>query len=304
MKDLYKSSKSSLKKKKRNKQTIDIFVPGKTFPSISLTGEKCELNCAHCGGHYIKQMSDVQTPEELIKLCQDLSKQNAVGALISGGCDQIGHVIQNNYLSAMQEIKRKSKLKLNIHTGLITIKQAKELVGTGVDVVSIDIVGDSDTIREVYGLTHSPEVYLESLLALQAAGFEKIVPHVCVGLNFGKITGEYRAIEMISKIDPINVVFIVLIPTAFTRMQYCEPPAIAEVIDLIKFAREKCGQSKILLGCMRPRSAKYREYNQRLESAAIKAGIDGLVLPSKTTLQNLEKMRIEINVHNYCCAVI
>jgi uncharacterized radical SAM superfamily protein len=300
MKDINTSSSISNK----NERSIDIFFPGKKFPSISLTGQRCELNCAHCGGHYIKHMLNAPSPEDLIKLGQTLAKQNAVGALISGGCDQNGHVMQDEHIQAMHEIKQNTNLKLNVHTGLINSKQAKELARTGVDVVSIDIVGDPETIKEVYGLNHKPKAYLDSLYALQSAGFEKIVPHVCVGLHFGKIKGEYKAIEMISEIEPINVVFIVLIPTASTRMQDCEPPPIREVTKLIEFAKNKCARSKILLGCMRPRIVKYREYNQELESAALDAGINGLVLPSKTTLKKLEKMRNNFNLHHSCCAII
>ncbi|MBC2723618.1 MAG: radical SAM protein, partial [Desulfosporosinus sp.] len=55
--------------------------PTKT-ESVSLTGTACSLNCAHCGGHYLKGMTDIEGLELTSQLTHELSFSSA---LISGG---------------------------------------------------------------------------------------------------------------------------------------------------------------------------------------------------------------------------
>lgn len=283
-----------------------IFNPGKNFPAISISGSKCELDCAHCGGHYLNHMLVADSPQRLITLCDNLAAANATGALISGGCDAHGRVILEPYFDALMHIKRKTDLILNIHTGLITETQAQYLAKTGVDVASIDIVGDESTIKNVYGLDHFASAYRDSLLILKNNGIKKIVPHICIGLNWGRITGEFKAIDMISEIEPVAIVFIILIPTKGSKMAQCTPPEISKVIDVIKYARERCKNMPLYLGCMRPRAREFREYSQALEKGVIDIGIDGIVLPSKSAVKYLQNkpQKIIIEKYNTCCAVI
>ncbi len=163
-------------------RTIDVFNPGNNFPSVSITGTKCDLSCAHCGGQYLKHMFAADTPTKLIKLCFELSKNKVKGVLISGGCNNAGAVMQDEYLDAISIIKQKTNLILNVHTGLVSKSQANALAKTCVDVVSFDVIGDKRTIHEVYGLDNTPEDFKNSLLSLKRAGIKKIVPHICAGL--------------------------------------------------------------------------------------------------------------------------
>jgi uncharacterized radical SAM superfamily protein len=296
-----------IKIKDYNKQRIfKIFNPGKNFPAISISGSECELDCAHCGGYYLNHMLVADSPQRLIALCNELAAGNATGALISGGCDAHGHVILEPYFDALMHIKRKTGLILNIHTGLITETQAQHLAKTGVDVASVDVVGDESTIKDVYGLDHSPSIYRDSLLILKNNGIKKIVPHICIGLNYGKITGEFKAIDMISEIEPLAIVFIILIPTKGSKMAQCTPPEISDVIEVIRYARERCKNIPLYLGCMRPRAKEFRKYSQALEKGAIDLGIDGIVLPSKSTVKYIQNkpQKIIIEKYNTCCAII
>ena len=284
-------------------KTIHIFTPGKRFPSISLTGNSCDLNCAHCGGRYLDHMHEVNSPQELMSLCEKLSSSGAVGALISGGCDSNGHVKLEEYLEIIKKIKKNTDLILNVHTGIISHKQAKSLSKSGIDIVSIDMVGDKETIKNIFGLDHDPNKYKESLKALRDSGITRIVPHICIGLNYGQISGEKHAIDLISTIDPKTIVFIILIPTKGTKMEGCNPPNIKEVLKIIEYARKKFPKTNIYLGCMRPRGSKFRKYNITLEQRAILAGINGVVLPTKNTIDFLKDLNVDIDYFENCCAV-
>jgi uncharacterized radical SAM superfamily protein len=289
--------------KKNHDSVFKIFKPGNKFPAISLSGTTCELDCAHCGKEYLKQMLAVSSPDGLFELCKKLVNQGATGALISGGCDETGMVMLDKYIGTLSKIKQELPFIINIHTGFITQEQARNIVKTGTDIASVDIVGHRDTIKNVYGLNHQPNDYKEALQTLADEGIKNIVPHICIGLDFGEIKGEFHAMDMIADIEPAAIVFIILIPTEGSKMENCSPPKIDEVVKVIKYARVKFRYTPIYLGCMRPRSAKYRKYSQELELKAISAGIDGIVLPSKETINYLNTNNIIFTIHNNCCAV-
>ena len=50
--------------------------------AVSLTGSECALNCAHCAGHYLRQMVHIQNADAT----------GMASCLISGGCDARGKV--------------------------------------------------------------------------------------------------------------------------------------------------------------------------------------------------------------------
>jgi uncharacterized radical SAM superfamily protein len=289
---------------KKNTKILKVFNPGRTFPAISLSGSKCKLSCAHCGGQYLKQMLQVHSPESLIALCEKLDKHGTIGLLISGGCDSDGHVMLDGYFDALAAIKKRTNLILNIHTGILSEKDAKQLAKTAVDFISVDLVGDSSTIQNVYGLIHKPSKYISLLKTLKKEGIKNIVPHICIGLDFGEIKGEFNAMDMISCIEPHAIVFIIMIPTLGSKMAHYSPPTKNEVLNVITYARSKYATLPMYLGCMRPRSTTYQNYRQEIEIGAIDIGVDGIVLPSKHTITYAQQEGLSIRSYKTCCAVV
>ena len=136
---------------KQAQSVFKIFNPGKDFPAISISGTQCKLDCAHCGGKYLKQMLAIDSPDSLLALCEDLDARGADGALISSGCDFDGHTMLDEYIDTLAMVKSRTNLILNVHTGLITSELANQLAKTNVDIASVDVVGDFETIKNVYG---------------------------------------------------------------------------------------------------------------------------------------------------------
>ncbi len=62
------------------------------FPTISVTGNSCALNCKHCGGKVLETMHPALSPQELIELGAKLKRNGAKGVLVSGGCLPDGSV--------------------------------------------------------------------------------------------------------------------------------------------------------------------------------------------------------------------
>lgn len=286
---------------------LNCYYPGEKFPAISITGDECALNCKHCGHHYLKSMQIANTPEQLKSLSNKLARKGANGILISGGCDTNGSVPLENFIDTIAAIKTETNLIVNVHTGLIdNMRTAQGLANAGVDVASVDIVADKDTIQYIYGLDKTPDDYRQTLKSLFEAGIPNIVPHICIGLHNGELKGEFRAIEMLNDLNSKNhfkasaIVFIVFIPTQSTPLQDLSPPAITDVTNVLKQARSTFAGTPILLGCMRPKTTKEE---RMLELESIKLGVNGIVLPSRNTIEYAKSNGYAINNYETCCAI-
>ncbi len=277
---------------------IRFYYPKPRFPSVSVTGASCALRCKHCGGHYLAGMQAVDTPSKLKEFCVKHEANGGVGVLVSGGSDVQGRVPLGRFYGALGWVKENTGLIVNVHTGLLDSEQAEELASTGVDVVSADVVGSDETIKRVYGLDARVEDYAETLWALKEARVHNIVPHICVGLDFGEIHGEAKAIELSSEIEPEIIVILGLIPTKDTAMETVDPPSSVELAKAVAASRLMCRDSSIAIGCMRSRVEK-----DRAETLAIRAGADRLVLPTGSTVKAAAEEGFTIKHLDCCCAV-
>ena len=279
------------------KRTVHFYYPGKDFPSVSVTGDDCSLECKHCSGHYLKHMVDAATPDRLLDFVH--SRNDISGFLLSGGCGPGGKVDFNPHLDAIKRITSETDLVLNVHTGMVDLETAEALRTAGLDLASVDVVGDPDVAREVYGVAPAVDP-VDCLKALREAGFSTIVPHVCIGLLGGGLSHEFKALEMIEEagIEPDGIVFISLIPTKGTEYEASPAPTPEDVFSVVSYARKLFAKTPLLLGCMR--SKKERD----TEIAALEAGADGIVLPSKETKEWVQEKGYDIEEHRTCCALI
>ncbi|MFX1562513.1 MAG: radical SAM protein [Promethearchaeota archaeon] len=279
-------------------QQVKLYFPGKRFPSISVTGRSCQLDCQHCGGKFLQHMNPITEPSTLLSFCQKLAANQGIGCLISGGCDSKGQVPLSPFYKVLTEIKNTTELFLNVHTGFLTAPEAKQLAETGIDCASVDVVGDDKILHHIYGLTNrSTQDYAETLQALANAGIS-VAPHICVGLQFGHLSGELEALQLIhSIIKPSTLVIIALMPTKGTKMADLAPPTNIDIARICALARLIFPETEIALGCMRPHGSIRRE----MERMAIEAGITRLAVPAQSTQKYLEKKGYKIEVKQSCC---
>ncbi len=277
---------------------IRFYYPLPRFPNVSVTGGVCALGCKHCGGHYLKTMNGIQTPSKLKEFCKKLETEGGIGLLVSGGCDTEGRVPLDRFLDALRWTKENTGLIINVHTGLLDKRQAEELGSTGVDIVSVDVVGSNETIRHVYGLNATVDDYWETLNSLKEARIPNIVPHICVGLDFGKIRGEAAALEVAQRIDPELVVILGLMPTPGTAMENVPPPSAEVVARAVAATSIMLPNAGVALGCMRSRIGK-----EKIEKLAIRAGANRLVLPSRSTIENVKAIGFKVIHLDGCCAI-
>ncbi len=263
--------------------TMSFVRPTATTP-ISVTGARCGLNCAHCGGHYLAHMQPIG----------EAQPNGARSLLISGGCDAQGRVPVAPHLETIAQLRRGRRL--NWHLGLVKPEDLEGLPPL-VDVISFDIVGDAETARQVYGLNVTLDDYVQTLRHLRQVA--PVVPHVTIGLYGGQIRAERAALEALAAEGVERVILIVFIPTPGTRYAACTPPPLDEVASLLADARCLLPQAGLYLGCMRP----HGRYRQQLDELAVACGLNLIVNPTRAAERAAQVAGLAVAWGDECCAL-
>jgi lipoyl synthase len=267
------------------------------FPTISVTGNTCALNCKHCGGKVLETMHPALSSKELFELGIKLKHNGAVGCLVSGGCLPDGSVPLDEFLPVLKRFKRELGLTVFVHTGIIAQKDTVALKETGIDAVLIDIIGSAETIKKIYNLKVTVQDYADSLKALQDSKLS-FVPHVIVGLNEGKLDGELKALQMIQQVKPSALVIIAFMPIHGTEMEKVAPTKPIDIAKVAAMARLMFPLTSLVLGCMRPKG-KARSMTDVL---ALKAGVDAIAFPSEEAIEYAKIKGYYASFSSYCCA--
>jgi len=267
------------------------------YPAVSITGGECGLQCDHCSGEILKSMPAATTPEALVERCLRLRDGGAVGFLITGGSDERGRLPWHRFLGALAEVKRRTDLPLSVHSGMVDAGTALGLKEAGVDQALLDVVGAEETWREVMHLPDGLALLRCSLEALDDAGLE-VVPHVVMGIHFGRILGEHVALEMLRDHPPLLLVWVAFMPLRRTPMEGMQPLPLEDAALLIAESRLMFPESKISLGCARPRGM----YGRALERIAVDAGLNRIAVYSDETVDYARSLGLEVDVHGSCCS--
>lgn len=309
--DLSMRVKEAWTVKTKRDQQISFFMPGsklysnqfytnqrQSFVNISITGTACSCRCDHCGGKLLETMIPATSPEQFMQLAQRLHSRNCQGILVSGGANRKGEVPLLSFIEAIKYAKDLG-LKIVVHTGLLNNEIAQGLKHANVDQVLIDVIADKDTIKSVYHLSLEPQDYLTALQIGQKNGLP-LAPHVVIGLHYGEVKGEYKALDMIKQVNPNAVVLVVITPQPGTVMENIELPNLEQVTDVIAYARHLFPQKPVTLGCARP----YGLYKRELEKIAVDCGLDGIAYPDEATFTYAQEKGLAIKISEQCCSLI
>jgi hypothetical protein len=269
------------------------------FPTISVTGNACALDCKHCGGKVLGTMLPAETPAKLFETAEKIKREGAVGCLISGGCLPNGSVPLEQFIPVLGRIKRELGLTVVVHTGIVNTGTAEALKEAEVDTALIDVIGSNETIRQVCNLNVTVNDYEDSLKAPSSAGLH-FVPHVIVGLHKGMLKGEFQALKTIRRFDPSALVVIAFMPIRGTQMENVKPPKSSAIARVIASARVMFPETPLALGCMRPKG----KHRAETDVLALKAGADAIAFPSEESIRYAESHGMEVSCSPYCCSQI
>ncbi len=273
-------------------------VSAQNFVSLSVTGTSCSLKCEHCDGHLLKGMEATVTPENLFERCHEIKKLGGEGVLISGGSDSKGHVPLERFTKSIQRVKSELGLEIVVHTGLVSEKTAQGLAEAQIDAAMLDVIGNERVSKEVYHLDNGPKMMRLSLDILEELGIPT-VPHILVGLDYGKLTGEVEALDLIAQGNPAAVVIIALSPLRKTSMEGVNPPAPEDIGRIMTVARLGMKEVPLLLGCARPMG------NHKIETDkyAILSGANGIALISQDGVNFAMATGLKPVFLDVCCSL-
>lgn len=258
------------------------FVYPTNTKAVSLTGSSCAMKCPWCEGRYLKNMLQLPQIGELPAPPESL--------LISGGWNAGGQIPWEENFPALKRL-REGGIRLNLHFGIFRNEKTALLKELS-PLISYDFLLD-DELLQLSGFGFKTAEVLKSYEALLATGLE-VVPHLLLGRNRGRLSGDFSLLETLAAYRPQKAVFLIFIPTPGTAFETFFPPEIEQLEKIFSQAREKLPQTALILGCMRPGGA----YRIKIDRLALKHQFNKIVMPAPQIRKTIPQALIQ----SQCCA--
>ena len=189
------------------------------------------------------------------------------------------------------------QLKIAIHTALLDRARARGMEAAGVDTAMMDVIGSQETIREVYHLERPVDDFEATLEALCSTTMQ-VVPHIVIGLHYGRILGETRALDIVSRHRVHSLVLVVVMPF-YARPGTFATPDTSDVGRIFLEARRRLPDREVLLGCARPPGMHRRV----TDAYAVAAGLDGIAFPADGAVAVAEALGRPAVQEHACCSM-
>lgn len=270
-----------------------------SFPAFSITGGACGLNCDHCQAKILEPMIPATSPDILDRTVRHLIEtQQLNGFLLSGGSNKRNEIPYGRYMPVIEQLKHDHPaLRIAVHSALLDERRAQDMASAGVDTVMMDVIGAAETIREVYKLDRPVEDFEQTLAALCSTSME-VTPHIVIGLHYGRLLGEARALDIVSRY-PVNALVLVVIMPFYARPGTFVTPATSDVGRIFGEARERLPDQQVLLGCARPPGMHKRV----TDTYATMAGLDGIAFPADGIVAVAHTIGRPFEQAHSCCSI-
>jgi hypothetical protein len=269
------------------------------WPAISITGADCKLACDHCKGRILAPMIEARTPATLRRVVEEQIAGGARGMLLTGGSNLRNEVEYDPFYPTLRAIRDAHPgFRIAVHTGLVDSGMARRMEDAGIDVAMLDIIGAQETITRVYHLKRPVADFETALAALNATSM-RVVPHIVVGLHYGRMLGEPAALDIVRRHPPSALVLVVVMPYYAPAKK---PFAIPDPVEVGRFfveARAALPSVPVLLGCARPPG----RVKSAIDAYAVMAGLDGIAHPAEGTVELAVRIGREARVTPSCCSI-
>ena len=271
-----------------------------SFPAFSITAGACALNCDHCQAKILDPMIPATDPAMLERKVRDLVLlQDLQGFLLSGGSNRRNEVPYERYYPTVEKLKREfPHLKIAMHSALLDDVKARRMEAAGVDVAMTDIIGAQETIRDVYHLDRPVEDFERTLAALSATSMD-VVPHIVIGLHYGRILGEFNALDIIARHRVSALVLVVVMPYYAPANRPFETVTPEDAARVFVAARERLADVPVQLGCARPAGM----HKLITDAYATMAGFDGIAYPAEGIRALATAIGRPVEQAHACCSI-
>ena len=270
-----------------------------SFPAFSVTAGGCALMCDHCQAKILEPMLPAVSPDALERQVRELvAREDLRGFLLSGGSNRRNEIRYERYYPVIERLKRDfPHLRVAIHSALLDEGRARRMEAAGVDTAMMDVIGSPETIHEVYHLERPVEDFEATLAALCATSME-VVPHIVIGLHYGRIVGEPNALDIVGRHRVHSLVLVVVMPF-YARPGTFQTPDTGDVGRLFLEARHRIPDRQVLLGCARPAGMHRRV----TDAYAVMAGLDGIAFPAEGALAIATAIGRPALQEHACCSI-
>jgi lipoyl synthase len=271
-----------------------------SFPAFSITGGACALNCDHCQAKILEPMIPATSPAELDRKVRDLVLlKDLRGFLLSGGSNRRNEVPYDRYYPTLERLKRDfPHLRIAVHSALLDERRARLMQDAGVDVAMMDVIGAEETIRDVYHLNRAVADFEATLAALSATSMD-VVPHVVIGLHYGRLLGEENALDIISRYSVAALILVVVTPIYAPADRPFATISTGDVARVLVAARRRIAHAPVQLGCVRPAG----RHKLITDAYAVMAGFDGIAYPAEGIVALARAIGRPIEQEHACCSV-
>jgi len=270
-----------------------------SFPAFSVTAGGCALMCDHCQAKILEPMIPATSPETLERKVREMiATQDLQGFLLSGGSTRQNEIRYERYYPVIERLKRDyPALKVAIHSALLDARRARSMAAAGVDTAMMDVIGAQDTIEQVYHLDR-PVADFEATLAALCATSMEVVPHIVIGLHYGRILGEPAALDIVSRHRVHSLVLVVIMPF-YAKPGTFATPDTSDIGRIFLEARSRIPERQVLLGCARPPGMHRRV----TDAYAVMAGLDGIAFPADGALAVARAIGRPAAQEHACCSM-
>ena len=269
------------------------------WPAVSITGGECKLACDHCKAKILEPMIPARTPEALWRVVNEQIAGGAQGMLLTGGSNHRNEVEYDAFYPVIRRIKDAfPAFRIAMHTALVDMDIARRMEASGIDAAMMDVIGAQDTISQVYHLKRSVADFERSLECL-AATTMKVVPHIVIGLHYGRMLGEWNALEIVARHRPDALVLVVVMPFYAPETRPFVTPDTRQVGRFFMDAREALPGMPLLLGCARPAGMA----KAQIDAYAVMAGLNGIAHPADGMVELAMRLEREVRVTPACCSI-
>jgi len=270
-----------------------------SFPAFSVTAGGCALMCEHCQAKILEPMIPATSPEMLERKVREMiATQDLQGFLLSGGSTRRNEIRYERFYPVIERLKRDHpRLKVAIHSALLDAPRARSMADAGVDTAMMDVIGAQETIREVYHLER-PVADFEATLAALCDTTMEIVPHIVIGLHYGRILGEPAALDIVARHRVHSLVLVVIMPF-YAKPGTFATPATSDIGHTFLQARNRIEDRPVLLGCARPPGMHRRV----TDAYAVMAGLDGIAFPADGALGVAHAIGRPAAQEHACCSM-
>ena len=269
------------------------------WPAVSITGGECALACDHCKAKILEPMIPARTPEALWRVVNEQVAQGAQGMLLTGGSNHRNEVEYAAYYPVVRRIRDAfPAFRIAMHTALVDRDIARRMEDAGIDAAMMDVIGAQDTIAQVYHLKRSVADFERSLECLTATSM-KVVPHIVIGLHYGRLLGEWEALEIVARHLPAALVLVVVMPFYAPAQRPFVTPDARQVGRFFMDARRRLPNTPLLLGCARPAGRVKAE----IDSYAVMAGLNGIAHPADGVVELAVRLGRDVRVTPACCSI-